>query len=340
MSENIQRPNSAGDAAVQFSGDPARKLDWRFDRVQKLLSRSTAPGDLPSVSDDDFVGTMWRFIALQSAGTPAMRRQLAQRYSGPSGALQLREHGTRDLQLFVQCRILARQTDAEISTATGLAPEAIRWYELLFFNVRDRLDSPDWILACVLNPNCLETFSPLERPLKAVAYVHGPSVFEAIQLGPPREEEDPDLPTDVHAKMRRIVKGRLEVNNVLAAQLLDVGKFSPEQISAFVQRQQRLSVSAERASEDEDGMQAIHAACIRETIKQLVWVKGESGEEWMKKHQPEIYEYDKCAAELRDRELYAAIEGKDYSHLKNMKMPPPGGTRDLPPDPTSSASGG
>jgi hypothetical protein len=49
----------------------------------------------------------------------------------------------------VEARLLARETDEEIARKSGISPEAVKYYEALFFSVRDRLNAHDWIIKTI-----------------------------------------------------------------------------------------------------------------------------------------------------------------------------------------------
>ncbi len=72
----------------------------------------------------------------------------------PEMCWALRLYEQRDyekLRWTIEARILARQTNDEIAQSCGCMPEMIEYYEALFFNVRARLDSPDFIMTKVVD---------------------------------------------------------------------------------------------------------------------------------------------------------------------------------------------
>ena len=81
----------------------------------------------------------------------------------------------------MQARLLARRTFDQIALVSGLTAGTIESYEGLFFNVRDRLDARDWIVARAIGTTTSED-STLDRGalLKSFAYFGGPDVLRSV----------------------------------------------------------------------------------------------------------------------------------------------------------------
>jgi hypothetical protein len=80
----------------------------------------------------------------------------------------------------------ARESDAEIAEQTNLLPDAVAWYERIYFNVRDRLNARIWILKTIRcrggreSMECGDSLSRIERFqfYKLMGYFGGPVVLD------------------------------------------------------------------------------------------------------------------------------------------------------------------
>ena len=321
------------------AGGPVH-LDRRFARVQSLLAPQSGMRAAPAVPDDDYVVRMQQFLRRYAPSPPAARLRLGTLFPGPYGALQLREHGARELQLSVQCRILAMQSDLWIARKTGLSPLTIDWYEKCFFNVRENLHAPDWIAAHVLHSSCLQNLSPQEGPWKRAAYLFGPRLFDALWSGLPQSADgaaggsaeselsvdSADISEDI---MESAVQAGVRRRALLAA--LNDGQAIPKEFIVLV-RQMQAWATAKLDSESSSDTQVMLAEAVRHTLDNIHFIKGDMAVEWLQEHNPILLEYDNFAAELRDQQVYQAVSGNVASleHLRYRTLPPPP-TRDDPP---------
>jgi hypothetical protein len=100
--------------------------------------------------------------------------------------LRLYEQPDREkLRWAIEARILARQTNDEIAQCCGCTPETIETYEALFFNVRSRLDFPDFITTNVVDVSPVgDSQCPSVGSLwKLFAYLGGPHVLNFAMSG-------------------------------------------------------------------------------------------------------------------------------------------------------------
>jgi hypothetical protein len=102
--------------------------------------------------------------------------------------------------------ILARLTDDEVAAKVGLRPAGVKWFERLFFHVRDRLDRDGYIRHCAFRNWAL---APVPADVvKQIAYYGGPGTLELVLKhwdGDPRPVFDPaDLDRDPVAARERL----------------------------------------------------------------------------------------------------------------------------------------
>lgn len=143
-----------------------RQPDWRFARVQQLVERFPTPGRC-SRRDDRYVREARSFVLQwRTAQAAADRQQLFFDHPGLWYAYQYYERASlmSDLSYtyMIEARLLAGQGFDEIAVELNTIPEAIEWYEAMFFNVVDRLHARDWITRTVIVPAILRQ-SPAAR---------------------------------------------------------------------------------------------------------------------------------------------------------------------------------
>ena len=148
--------------------NPFLPPDWRWRRARFRVETKSRR---QLRQDDDWTGRAKRFLRLATRDEAKAFRSdpelgAAWHFSA-SGGLKRAE---------VEARVLARQSPDEIAAACRLDASVVELFEMLFFAVRDRLNSPSWIQHNALGP---KTWEPLQRDdiawvWKAFGYFYGP----------------------------------------------------------------------------------------------------------------------------------------------------------------------
>jgi hypothetical protein len=158
--------------------NPFRPPDWRWQRAGQLAG----PGARPRRLDDDRVRRARSFrAALGKAGGDLRDRRLARSHEDVHGAYRI-HHGEPRRRGEIEARLLAGQSDEEIAGRVGVEPQVVEAYESLFFNVRDRLESSDWIAFSVFGERLYGGFDAgdIDLAWKILAYHGGPVVLDAL----------------------------------------------------------------------------------------------------------------------------------------------------------------
>jgi hypothetical protein len=171
----------------------ARSPSWRFDLASELVGSDRRA---PSKQADAMLAAVFDFL----------RRYGRKRDDADLEAIGLLHPDlTRAFDLYLrgglkrselEARILARQIDAEIAAAMRIPPGTVAAYEAAFFNVRDRLGHPYYILLQAI-PNHVDKLidGDAATVLKLFGYFVGPvaldvmlkhAMDEAGQLRPPQ----------------------------------------------------------------------------------------------------------------------------------------------------------
>jgi hypothetical protein len=172
---------------------PFRRPQWRLDRAVQLISHYPDPLR-PGRHDDHYVRVYRQLLlALAAAGrSKAEQEAVSRACPHVYGAHKLHYSSQRESQQILEARLLTHESIDEIALRFGVAPQAIDYYEKLFFDVRDWLDCTGWIrIMAIKGP--LSTYGDnnkgemtLEQRgylYRLFAYFGGPLVLDAIVNG-------------------------------------------------------------------------------------------------------------------------------------------------------------
>lgn len=183
--------------------NPSRLPNWRFQRVLEIIDQLPLPGRC-SKHDDDYVRQA-RSVLLRWRRSEQTRKELFRENPGLCMAYQIYEQTPEEPETahLLQLRLLANQSPESIAEAESMDPETVRWFEALFFNVLDRLQCRDWIVARVIIPaisrqvhwhprvlragrsslDCAIARLFVDPWMKLLAYCGGPLLVDSLILG-------------------------------------------------------------------------------------------------------------------------------------------------------------
>jgi len=167
---------------------PWRPPDAWWQRATRLVTTGDprASAHLDSGRGCKWIKDAQRYQhAVANAQTFEQQKQLIIDYTAIFYADWIFQQATtsnRAVRWALEARILARQSNEEISVKNGVWPEAVEAYEALFFNVRDRLYYSDYILNSVLGQVAISGLQPRDNGLlcKMMGYLSGPHVLDAM----------------------------------------------------------------------------------------------------------------------------------------------------------------
>lgn len=319
-----------------------RTPDWRWERVLKLVDR---PGDVPgrcNKRDDATVRTAKTFLCKRKNGDQMMLEKLKFENPGLFFAYEFHERAQEDPEaaMYIQARLLARQTPEQIGGVMGILPAAVQWYADLFFDVVPYLDQRDWITKQVIVPGLVRTTgvklpetdipehgfkdSTVARPfmdgtLKLFAYFGGPHLVDimigGLQAGKPLVGVD-----DADNWFDRTINTTLRRRTAQAAHMFEINKYNVMELFAVHSRLMEIA----RSEENQDQARSIMEKHIKATVDEIPWAVGGDGEK--------LYEgtivgrFDTMSGELRDDELILVASGQVAKTVSPDNFP-----RELPP---------
>ena len=309
---------------------------WRWERVLELVDR---PGAIGRVTrrDDKWIRLGKTFLVQWRKGSDNVRKELTAKLPGMACAYKMFDSQDSDpnKKFCLEARILARQSNEEIANEEHTFVESVNCYEKLFFDVRPKIDSLDWILTSVLVP-AADRFADnvdeddadtmfrtpvvvkahFDSTLKFLAYF-GQSVLVDVALTGFRRGIIPRRQDDIADWFNESIGHMIGKRTLQAVQVFDVNKYNvPDLINAHNQ----IVAIAKSAEIEENKHTAIEKA-VNAMLTEIPWTVG--------KHAKEVYsgtligEYDEMSAELRDDEIMKLTSG-DTGELNQVLEEVPG----------------
>ncbi len=213
----------------------------------------------------------------------------------------------------LQARILAGETNKEIAKKIGYPHDVVAAYEALFFNVRERLGSRDFILNVVLGlpVDCTPADCSPDVLWQAVGYSYGPHVLDSVMARFPTGRLV-NGPVDVAAFFQDILLQSTTRKAAIAALTMPIVNPLPLLNTALKYNKYEQGSHAE--GEWPVSLQRTFYELMGTFNYETVGVTEEG----------QLPEYDRSAAELTTKELHLAATGlksPDMEFLNNLKYP-------------------
>lgn len=317
-----------------------RRPDWRFERVLKLCDRMPTPGRC-NRRDDAYVKATRNFLLRWRGRDEDGRSELFYESPGLYYAYEAHEKCKEDpdATTILETRLLTTMPYEEIAAAAGILPQAVEWYEALFFNVRDRLKQRDWITKQVLIPAMMRNFGLqnaqpvvasndpdhkawasqviarpfLDASLKMFAYFGGTILAEYLihnfQLGKFCQSVD-DIPRFLDEHWSTTIR----VRSSQSARTFEVNKYNV--IELFMTHARIIEV--EKSEESADQKRTTMERHIGAMLDEIPWMAGTDGAQQLK--DSPVLKYDQGAAELRDDELLLVASGDPVQGIDGLEL--------------------
>jgi hypothetical protein len=220
--------------------NPFRTPEWRADRAMTLVGNQ--PRRRRALRTDDvwvreYAWFLARYLPAGENDNEEAKEQLFVRNPGLYFAQEIHFNEDYEWRAILQARLLTNDSYENIAKGLATMPSAIEAYEAVFFNVRDRLDSHDWIVKTVLGTamdraaNREGTLTEHQRNMtyKLFGYFGGPLILDAIISGFNRGTL-PTRKTEVAGWFDSTVKNLLRSKAAVAARVFEVNKFNVMQL--------------------------------------------------------------------------------------------------------------
>jgi hypothetical protein len=227
-------------------------------------------------------------------------------------AYDLRSRHPR-LAAALEAAILAEITCAEIANLFGVSVDGVNWYEIAFFDVRDRLAHTGFIVLEVIErARERQPKNWSDYGWKLVAYQAGADTLQEV-MGLESPGSLQGLAPSLRASAIQMLEDRLRV----AAQFASADELLRVTRALRIVQDQALKIDGPKLD--------IYAENVKAVLDDLQWSVGPRRDP----NHP-LAEWDNLPVELNGRQMdalvkYGTFEGAE--ELKKKKMPPPGRAR-------------
>lgn len=211
--------------------DPLRSPAWRYERAVEM---SQSPGTRYSAKhDDEMTRDLVKFLFHRKhvyATVPNARARdtfLFRKYPDFWSAFRIFDLDENEsMRALIEARLVSGQEYDEIAQMMSMRPSAVELYHDLFYMVRDRLSSLDYIASHVIGPVFqagIEEYN-WELMLKYFGYFGGPKLLQAVVYGFQNKTtitNDNDMLTFLDGK----VSDNIRIQTLLATTVMRPSKF-------------------------------------------------------------------------------------------------------------------
>ena len=175
------------------ANNPLRRPSWRWDRITFLASKPGVKTRKPAKFDDSIISLGRNYLNQYNTITQASSQvgnpvDMDNAFTGvytqyPHMAMAHKIYTDRTFARYaIEAMVLAKQSPADMAKELGCPVEVIETYEFVFYDVRDRLDSPMYIMDALLSPALKHGMGGTDYDFlwKNIAYTHGIGALRAM----------------------------------------------------------------------------------------------------------------------------------------------------------------
>lgn len=316
----------------------SRSPCWRWQRIMELVSS----GRRCSSYDDEWVQKGRRFLGDLRRAKGVVTNQLRGKHTGAALAYDIRHNTNTRARTHMEAWILTGQSDVEIANRIGTLPGTVRWYEALFFHVRDRLQARDWIYRSVLMVDS-DAFRDAEgkevkdqrtafrqlydSTLKLFAFIGGTDLLQYTIEGFNAVPQKPRGGSSVRSFSDAFIRESFRRAALSLTGTVGIGGGEQDKEILFRMMSMHLSLQAQeaaRASAHASGPQIDLGNHLQAAMSSIPFAIGVRAIKQLAGSP--LLEYDALAAELTSDELIAVSGGAAppaVEEIKSLKLPAP-----------------
>ena len=178
-----------------MASNPMRRPDWKWLRALDWVRSGNSIDAAPRSRDDGEEGVRWIraaadfYRAWSACRSERDQARLAQTMPAIYWARRL-YHDDSPTRWAMEAYLLCRETDAQIGFLLGCPPEVVEAFEAVFFDVRSKLQHPDYIINVAIGPQIHQGVGSRDIGAlwKLLGYQGGPYVVDSL-IGKCRSRE-------------------------------------------------------------------------------------------------------------------------------------------------------
>lgn len=302
--------------------NPWRPVDWRWQRALKLHQEEFTRNRR---FDDQFIVGAVKFLeASESAeDSPNQALILALRQPALHWAIELSKNPDNAWRAEVEARVLSGESGKEICKRMGMREDVLRTYESLFYDVRDRLNQPAYVMHVAIGQALHRGLRETDWPLlwKFYGYTYGPRMLDAV-IGQAIAPGRPRTADDVKFCFQDDGMASVLRKQALAARTVPINSFTQlDVLSVYAKFVEIERVTGESRSVSDNTL----LANVQKMMGMLPLAVGDAP---IKSGMDSsiLDQYDSTGTELPTRLLMSAAAGvrtAEFDELDNLSYPEP-----------------
>ncbi len=300
--------------------NPLRVTNWRAETA-RYLRESKVRGLSKYLKLDEYVKLAYDFqTSLYKCKDDLERWLLMDKYPALYSAHTIYQRSAdqdeQPLRYMIEARILANQPFHEISELTGVSFETIKLYEKLFFNVLDKLNNRDYLMACVIGPSVYAGLNDREYDVlwKLYGLCYGHRVLNSF-ISTTTSNFIPTSDAEINAALAEDTKAAIQRKAAVIARCYSVNPFSQSELLNIYFR--GLELEKEKGGE---GQRDFLLQNVQIMLDKLPFKLSDDFNSSTR-----LLSYDTKDAELRTEELIKITSGSiiEDNEVENLKFPEP-----------------
>jgi hypothetical protein len=228
-----------------YALDPLRPVDWRFQMAADRVARKAA---FPRARWD-FVTTLTALsLQRRAAAAPSDRRHRLGKPRDLDVALEIHLDRDRSLRFALEARIMADERPTRIAERLGVSALAVKLYEAVAFDVRERLDRGDFVTTRVVGTGSERPYNWRDSGWKFLGFFGGAAALDSVigqERGAGIEQvefaERQSARIALLHRLRRLIEGGADLNPRLLRDLIQfVGERTAEELPAYAEMMDAL----------------------------------------------------------------------------------------------------
>lgn len=298
--------------------NPMRPAAWRQERVLELMEHMPNPKKPHRRRDDRYVREYYRFLRKYAAQTTESER-VAMFDANPSlyYAHSIHFHPDKEWRSVAQGFLLTGDTLESCAAALDTLPEALDWYERLFFNVRDRLEAEAWVAKTVLGSSAYRaanregsvTENQQDILFKLFGYYGGPIILKIVISGF-RRGSLPRRPEEISPWFDSTFTMLIKSRATQAARVFQINKYNVMQLMEI-----QCSIMTSERSVLQGGPETDVEQNVQAFMERIPWVMAKKGAKDLDNNALEQH-YATSSVEPRADEQMALALGQTPDQLK------------------------
>lgn len=238
---------------------PTRPVDWRWRRASAILGSKRKPDRF---SDDKYVQAAWKFAKIIDKIEEPWEyvSQCIVNYDLASAYEIYNQQANKFIKWELEARLIAQCDIDLICSSLNVSKKCVRWYECLFFNVSDRLESQSWIYNFAIGRAVFTgaTEKDLDVLWKLYGYLYGQEAVDWLVFN----KSNPDVNKWAHKEIvDNMVRKQLHSSKIVAP-----NSWNQLQLLQMYQKDREIEAGAGARVDSDDSLMGSFMKAMSEVV--------------------------------------------------------------------------